>query len=178
MSDRIIPLDDNGRPIDLGGFRSRATLTTDASNETKVEPLFRVSGSIIVEKLYGVVTTALGSNQTAAYWRLNDQTAQSNISLNTGTTMSSAAVGAVLTRSGLAGAALTKLDSDQGRVSDPTTLQTKNFTPFMVVAKNGANTDIEYVYSTTSTPTSGKISFFCVWQPVSQAASVTPQATD
>jgi len=113
MSERIQQIDDNGRTIDVGGLRSRAPLTLDASNETKTEPLFRITGSILVQKLYGVVKTVVGANHTAAYFRLNDQTAQSDITLNTGTTISSAAVGSILVKKGLAAAALTLLTSAQ-----------------------------------------------------------------
>src|SRR4030067_2305741 len=116
MSDRILIRDDNGQVVDIGGFRTKASLTLDASNETKVEPLFRVTGSIQVNKLYGVVTTVVGANHTAAYWRLNDQTAQEDISLNIGTTISSAGVGSILTRRSLVNAALILVNSTAGHV--------------------------------------------------------------
>ncbi len=137
--------------------------------------LFRVTGSIEVRAIYGVVTTVLGSNVTAAYWRLNDQTAQVDITLSTGTTLSSAAVGSIIVKKGLATAALTALTSAAGRVSEPTTLETPYFSPFVVVAKNGANTDIEFTYSTTQTPTSGVIQHFIRWMPISANSEVVVQ---
>lgn len=175
MSDRIQLRDDNGQTLDLGGFRTQTSLTLDASNDTVEEPLFRITGSVEIKKLYGVVTTIVGANHTAAYFRLNDQTAQSDITLSTGTTISSAAVGSILVKKGLAAAALTLLTAAQERVSEPTTLETDYFSPFVVVAKPTANTDIEYLYTTTTEPTSGVIQFFLVWVPLSYNGAVSPQ---
>jgi len=177
MADRIIPRDDNGVALQLGGFRTQTSLTLDASNETKVEPLFRVTGSIQVNKLYGIVTTTVGANHTAAYWRLNDQTAQEDISLNTGTTVSSAGVGSLLTRRSIATAALVLVNSTAGHVSDPVAATAPDyFMPFTFTQKVGSvNTDIEYVYTTTTEPTTGVIQFFLVWQPLSSNAAVSPQ---
>jgi len=177
MTDRIQHRDDNGVTLGIGGFKSQAFLTLDASNETKVEPLFRITGSVEVLQIYGVITTVVGANHTAAYLRLNDQTAQSDITLSTGTTISSAAVGSILVKKGLAAAAVTLLTSAQERVSEPTTLETLYFSPFVIVAKNGANTDIEYVYTTTTEPTTGKIQFFLVWRPLSANSAVSPQSS-
>src|SRR3990172_572413 len=167
MSDKVQLIDDNFRTLNLGGFTTKKSLTLDASNETATEPLFRITGSIEVLKIYGVVTTVVGANHTAAYFRLNDQTAQSDITLSTGTTISSAAVGSILVKKGSAAAALTLLTAAQERVSEPTTLETDYFSPFVVVAKPTANTDIEYVYTTTTEPTTGVIKFFLVWIPLS-----------
>ncbi len=159
--------DGNRVPIQQNGLIVTNSITFTGSNETVAVPVFRLTGSVQVNSLYGVVTTALGSNHTAAYWRLNDQTAQSDITLNTGTTMSSAAAGSILVKKGLATAALTLLTAAQERVSEPTTLETLYFSTFTIVAKPSANTDIEYVYTTSSTPTSGVIKFYAGFIPLS-----------
>ena len=167
--------DANSVPITTDGIYSTKSLTLDGSNETKANPLWRITGVVEVRGIWGVVTTVVGSNHTAAYWRLNDQTAQVDITLSTGTTISSAAVGSLLVKKGLATAALTLSTSAAGRVTEPTTLETLYHSPFVVVAKNGANTDIEYIYSTTQTPTTGVIEFFLRWLPLSTNAAVTAQ---
>lgn len=169
---RIQQIDDNGRTIAEGLLLIQTTKSLTASNETLAIPLFRVTGSVEIRELYAVVTTVVGSNHTAAYFRLNDQTAQSDITLNTGTTISSAAVGSLLVKKGLAGAALTLLTAAQERVSEPTTLETPYFSPFVVVAKPAANTDIEYVYTTNQTPTTGAIQFFARWLPLSAGSGL------
>lgn len=165
--------DSNHQPIQVGGVVTRDTQTLVGNNTTVDVPIFGITGTVQVTALYGVVTTVLGANNTAAYWRLNDQTAQPAITLATGTTLSAKAVGSVIVKKGLAAAALTLIDSAAGRVTEPTTVETEFFSPFTVTQKTGGiATNIEFVYTTTDTPTSGVIQFFCVWLPVSQDAAV------
>lgn len=164
--------DANHNPIQVGGVVSRSSKTLSANNTTATVPIFGITGTVNVVSLYGVVTTDLGANNTAAYWRLNDQTAQVNITLNTGTTLSAVKAGSVIVKKGLVAAALVLLDNSAGRVSEPTTLETGYFSPFVAVKKTAATTNIEFVYTTSDAPTSGVIQFFCVWLPVSADAAV------
>lgn len=117
--------------------------------------------------MWGVVTTVLGTAHTAAAWRLNDQTAQVDISAVAGTVLSSAAVGSVIQRTGVAATALTLSTSAAGRVTDTTAVKLQLFSPFTLVKKLNATTQIEYVYATTETPTTGAIDFFVKWLPLS-----------
>ncbi len=165
--------DANRVPITTDGIMTLDSQTLVASGATAAVPIFTITGMIEVRGLWGVVTTAIGSNHTAAYWRLNDSSAQSDITLNTGTTISSAAVGSILVKKGLAAAALTLLTSAQERISEPTTLETTYFSPFVAVAKDATTTSIEYVYTTNQTPTTGAIQFFLRWLPLSTDANVT-----
>lgn len=167
--------DSDHNPVQAGGVVSQVSKTLVGSNATVAVPLFGITGSLNVIALYGVVTTDLGANNTAAYWRLNDQTAQVNITVNTGTTISAVKAGSAIVKKGLAAAALVLLDNAAGRVSEPTTLETSYFSSFAVMKKTGAATNIEFVYSTTDTPTSGVIQFFCCWLPISRDAAVTAQ---
>lgn len=165
--------DANRIPITTDGITTIDSQTLVGSNATVAVPIFGVTGMIEVRALYGVVTTVLGANNTAAYWRLNDSSAQSDITVSTGTTLTSAAVGSLIVKKGLAAAALVLLTSAQERVSEPTTLETTYFSPFVAVKKGTAATNIEFVYSTTDTPTSGAIQFFLRWLPLSVDANVT-----
>lgn len=164
--------DANHNPIQVGGVASRKSLTLSGNNTTVTAPIFTLTGTVTVVALYGVVTTDLGANNTAAYWRLNDQTAQPAITLSTGTTLSAVKSGSVIVKKGLAAAALVLLDNSAGRVSEPTTLETTYFSPFVITKKTAATTQIEFVYSTTDTPTSGVIQFFAIWLPVSADAAL------
>lgn len=139
--------------------------TLSGSNTTVATPIFRLTGTVEVLRLWGVITTTLGSNHTAAYWRLNDQSAQANITLNTGTTLSAKVAGSSIVKKGLVAAALTLLDNATGVVSEPTALETFFYTPFQIVKKTAAQTDIEYVYTTTNTPTTGVIQHFVEYIP-------------
>lgn len=167
--------DANRIPITTNGILSQKSQTLSGSNTTVATSLFRVTGTILVLSLYGEITTVLGSNNTAAYYRLNDQSAQVDITLATGTTLSSVAAGSMIVKKGLAAAAVTLINNSAGRVSEPTTLETPYFSPFVMTKKTAANTDIEFVYSTTNTPTTGVILHTIGWIPLSADADVTVQ---
>lgn len=166
--------DANYVPITADGVVSVKSQTLSANNTTANTALFRITGTVEVRALYGVVTTVIGANHTAGLYRLNDQTAQVAITAS-GATLSGLAVGTTIVKKGLAAAALTLLDNAAGRVSEPTTLETPYFSPFVVMKKTGANTDIEYGYATTDTPTSGAIQHFLHWLPKSPDANVVVQ---
>lgn len=168
-----VPRDDNDSPITSLGLQATKTITLSGNNDTIVTPVFTVTGDVHILGIYGVVTTDFGANHTAAYLRLNDQTAQPDITLNTGTTLSAIKVGSAILKKGLAGAAITLLNNSAGRVSEPTTLETLYFSPFVVVKKTGALTQIEYVYTTTDTPTTGALQFFAQYIPLSAGATLT-----
>lgn len=165
--------DANHNPIQVGGVVTRTSKTLTGNATTVNVPIFSITGTVNVVGLYGVVTTDLGANNTAAYWRLNDQTAQPAITLATGTTLSGVKAGSVIVKKGLAAAALVLLDNSAGRVSEPTTLETTYFSPFVATKKTAAATNIEFTYTTTDAPTSGVIQFFAVWLPVSADGQVT-----
>lgn len=165
--------DANSVPITADGVYLKDTQTLVGNNASGVVvPIFGITGTVEVRGLYGVVTTALGANNTAAYWRLNDGTAQSSITLSTGTTLSAAPAGSTIVKKDVASAALTLLSSSQERVSEPTTLETFYFSPFVAVKKGTAATNIEFVYSTTDAPTSGVIDFWVRWLPLSADANI------
>lgn len=150
------------------------SITLTGNNTTVATPLFTVTGSVYVQRLYGIVTTTLGSNQTAAYWRTNDQTAQVDISLNTGTTVSSMGVGSLLTRKSIATVALTADNSTAAKVTDPVAATaTDIFMPFVVTQKvGGVLTQIEYVYTTNQTPTTGAITFYVSYVPMTESSNL------
>lgn len=161
--------DANYVPITRDGVTVSKDVTFSGSNATVSTPLFTLTGAVQVNQLYGVVTTALGSNHTAAHWRLNDQTAQPVITLVTGTTLSSVPAGSVITRRSLVSVALVSNTAAAGVVSDPVAATAPDyFMPFVIVQKTGAVlTQVEYTYTTTNTPTTGAMTFFARWVPLS-----------
>lgn len=155
--------------------KASKTQTLTGNNTTVATPLFRVTGTVHISQLYAVVTTALGSNITAAHWRTNDQTATLPISAAAGTTLSSFAAGSVLTRHSLVSVALKGDNASAAKVIDPVAATAPAVhMPFKVVQKTGGvQTDIEFVYTTTNTPTSGVIQHFVEWQPMSEGSTLT-----
>jgi hypothetical protein len=159
-----------------GTQRVTTSKTLSANNTTANIPIFRILGHVKIKKLYGVVTTIIGANHTGAFFRLNDQSAQVNLTDNAvGGTLSAAAVGSIITRTALAATVATVKTSAAGRLTESATAGIPVNAEFDIIAKNGANTDIEYSYATTDTPTSGAIQFFCEYEPLSSGASVIPQ---
>jgi hypothetical protein len=164
--------DANRVPITTDGVVATTSHTFADNAGTIVNPIFTIVGSIEVRGIWGVVTTALGSNHTAAYLRINDQTATPAITLATGVTLSSEAAGSTFVKNGLAAAALVLISNSAGRVNEPTTLETTFFSPFTIIKKTAALTQIEYVYTTNQSPTTGAIQFFLRWLPLSADADV------
>lgn len=146
--------------------------TINANNTTASISLFRVTGSVLVKALYGIVTVGLSANHTAAHWRLSDGTNTPAITLATGTTLSSAGVGSKIVRSALSTSALALQQSDQVRLLDPSSTPSPTFVSFQVTQKNATNSDIEYRYTTTDAPASGEVLFRLVYTPVSTDGSV------
>lgn len=167
--------------IDQGNSSRTAKVTsTKTTNGTAGSspfnvPIFRVTGSVFVKRIYGVVLVVLGANHTAAALRTNDQTAQIQLTAVGGTVLSAAPVGSLIVKDGLAAAAITLKSSAAGAVLEPATVDQEPFSPFTVTQKTGGvNTDIEYHYATTDAPTSGQIQFFCEYVPLTDGATVTP----
>lgn len=163
-----------GELLNLKYAKTFKDQTLSGSNTTVATPLFRVTGTVQITQLYAVVTTALGSNITAAHWRTNDQTATLPISAAAGTTLSSFTAGSTLTRKSLVSIALTGDNASAAKVIDPVAATAPDvYMPFQVVQKTGGvNTDIEFVYTTTQTPTSGVIRHYVEYQPLSDGATL------
>lgn len=169
--------DANRVPITTDGLTAITTLTTNATNTTVNPAIFTITGAVEIRALWGVVTTDLGSNHTAAAWRLNDQTSQIYITAVGGTTLSSIKAGSLITKPGVVATALTKLDNAAGVLVEPAALETFYFTPFIAVKKTAALTQIEYRYATNQSPTTGAIQFFCRFLPLTIDGDVTGVAT-
>lgn len=148
--------------------------TLSANNTTANVAVFGITGTVRFLKLYAVVTTVIGANHTGGYFNLYDQTARTNITLNTGgITLSALVAGTWFGKVGLAGAVGTVKSAATGLLIEPTTLETFEFSEFVAIKKNTAVTEVDYTYSTTDTPTSGVLQFFAEYQPISADGSLS-----
>lgn len=163
-----------GELLNMKFNKASKTQTLTGSNTTVSTPLFRVTGSVHISQLYAVITTVIGSNCTATHWRINDQTAQVVITAASGTAISSLPAGTLLTRHGLVATALKADTSAAAKVVDPIAATAPAvMMPFEIVQKTGGvQTDIEFTYTTTNTPTSGVIQHFVEWQPLSEGSTL------
>jgi len=146
---------------------AKSSLALTVANTTGSQAVFTVTGTVLVYGMWGEVTTVLSSNVTAAHLRLNDQTNTADISLATGVTLSSLAVGSLITRNAVVGSALTAISSSQTRFADPGAAGQPYFIPFLAMKKPGATTTIDFRYTTTNNPASGVILWNALWIPLS-----------
>lgn len=170
---RVTVVDPSGNQVSPTVVTKTHTLV--GNNTTVQVPLFSVTGAVEVFRLYYIVTTVFGSNHTAAFFQINDQTATPDISLATGVTLSSAAVGSLISRHSLVSVAAIFSNSAAGVVKDPVAATAPGmFMPFIVVQKTGGiATNVEYVYTTTNTPTSGAFKAYIQYRPLSDDGAIT-----
>lgn len=156
----------NQQPTQSAGrtllLTNRKTLTVGAT--TGSEGIYRVTGSVLVMSIWGVVVTAR-TTCTAAHFRLNDQTAQPAITLAAGITLSALAAGTVFAKTALAAAALTLMSNAAGVIVEPATAGIPVPSPFVLVKKTGANTDIEFRYTSVEAA-NGVFKFYCEYRPL------------
>lgn len=152
--------------------QATASLALTVANTTGSQAVFTVTGTVLVYGIWGEVTTVLSSNITAAHLRLNDQTTTSDITLATGVTLSSLAVGSVVTRNALVSGALAAISASQGRFADPGAAGQPYLIPFVAMKKPGATTTIDFRYTTTNNPASGVILWNALWVPLSADGAI------
>jgi len=173
--DNLIDLDANGRPVYSDSpFRVIKNHTFVATGAvTTVVPLFTLTGSVMVTRLWGEVTTDIAAAHTAASWSLVE-TGGATIYLTAagGTSLSSIKKGSIILKDGLVAATLTKIDNVAGAIKEPTTLQTMSFSPIILVKKTGAVTTVSYNYTSTGVPTTGAMRFFISYYPLSADGSL------
>lgn len=160
-------------PITWRGIITSNAKTLSANNTTAAVPIFTVVGQVEITALYGIITTALGNN-TVAFWRTNDGSTQNAVTLATGTTISSAIAGGVISKKAGVATALILTAATSAQVLESATAGATYFQDFVIDANPLATSNIEFVYTTTDTPTSGAITFYIRWVPLTPASSVVP----
>jgi hypothetical protein len=163
--------DDNSVPITWRGLIASNSKTLIGNNATVAVPIFTVTGQVEITGIWGVITTALGNN-TAAYWRTNDGTTQNSITLSTGTSLTTAIVGGVISKKAGVATALTLTAATSPQVLESATAGATYFQDFVVIANPLATSNIEFVYTTTDTPTTGAIPFYIRWVPITRGSSI------
>ncbi len=165
--------DANRVPITQNGLMVTKSYTF-SSTGTLVIPLFSITGTVLVNALYGIVTTVLAANHRVGAFRVNDQTAQVQLTSATGPTMDSAPVGSMIIADVLAATAASFKSSAAGAVLQPATVQTPVFAQNIITQKvGGIETDIEYRFTSSTNPTTGAMTFYCGFIPVSVDGNVT-----
>lgn len=157
----------------MGGMYSSSVLpkslevikTLSANNATANVNLFKLNGSVIVKKIYGVLTakTTL-TNMTAVSFDMNDATATVQLTKNDGV-MSTAVVGAVIAKTTVATVTAGINLAATGTIAEIVS-QAEPFSPFIATQKNGANTHIRFTYTTTNAPIAATMKFFVEYEGI------------
>ena len=171
--------DANRIPITQNGMWVTKSYTF-TSTGTLVIPIFNVTGTVQVNALYGIVTTVLAGNHRAGAFRINDQTAQVQLTNATGPTMDAAPVGSMIIADVLAATAASFKSSAAGAVLQPATAGINPFSGSIITEKKtagvGVQTDIEYRFTSSTNPTTGAMMFYCGFIPLSSDGGVTAVA--
>jgi len=164
--------DANRVPIFQNGLIVKKSYTF-ISTGTLVIPLFGITGTVQVLSLYGIVTTVLAGNHRAGAFRINDQTAQVQLTNATGPTMDAAPVGSIILADVLAATAATFKSAAAGAVFQPATAGMNPFSGSIIVQKTGSiATNIEYRFTSSTNPTSGAMDFYCGFVPLSSDGNI------
>lgn len=163
--------DGNYVPITWRGIATGDSQVLIGNNATVAVPIYTVIGQVEITALYGVITTALGNN-TTAFWRTNDGSTQNAITVATGTTLTSAIAGGVISKKAGVSTALVLTAGTSGQVIESATAGATYFQDFVIIANPLATTNIEFVYTTTDTPTTGAITFYIRWVPLTPTSNI------
>lgn len=169
-SESIITRDANRVPYTRFGAIAKTTLNLTGNNETVTSPLFRIYGSVEIVRLYGIVTATIGAATATTSWTLSDSDGSSTaISGAAGTDISDRAPGTLLIRRGLSANVLVIGAASTASVTDVGGAGNKYISSLLVGIEKTGNVAsyLNFVYATTSTPTSGAIDFYCGWVPLS-----------
>jgi len=142
------------------------------SSTTESLPIWTITGSIYLHKLVGVVTVAMGTNHTAGHWRLEDGTNTPTVT-SSGSALSNVGVGSICFKRGLSSSVMDVRNSSQCQIREAATAGLAAVHSSILVAKNGATTNLVYRYTTTNAPTTGTLQVFMEWEPISSDGAIT-----
>jgi hypothetical protein len=149
------------------------TKALSANNTSAAVNIFQVTGAIRVTKLYGIVSTTIGVNHTGSQFAGYDGTTTTPLSAAATTPLSAAAADSYLGVNALAATPTSVAVNTAAVWHESASANTLVFQEFFGGAKSGVSTYLQYLYATTDTPTSGGITFYCEYEPLSADAIVT-----
>lgn len=139
--------------------------TTTFSGATTAYNIFKVTGSIFIEEVYGTVETVIPNTSSDVYLQLYSTGGTDDITDAPGTDIDSAVVGALLLKQGYSGAAIQLANPNTTPVLLETTSYKDPLVGLVVVEDDTNATYIRLVISVALA--SGAIHWHCKWQPLS-----------
>lgn len=162
----------------FGGVSSRqrvatSTIVLNVANTTGWKVVYTITGSVLIHAIWAEVSTVISSNHTKGHLRINDQTAQVDLTESgTGITLSALLVGTMIYKESLLAVALQLKNNAAGTVEEPASAGQPAFSPFILTKKTAAVTTLDYGYTTTNNPSTGGLKFKCIWEPLSDDGNV------
>ena len=149
------------------------TQTLTANNTTASDNIFKFTGAVEVEYIYGHVTTVFSADIDDVY--LNAWDGANNVPITKSTTfdMDAAAVGGYIHKTADADTVLSLMASDQVRLYEDDSKFGVDRT-FILNAKNDTTCYVRMTYTTTDAPASGAIHWHCRWKPLTDDGFLEP----
>ncbi len=131
--------------------------------------IFKISGTVLITKLFGHIFSELSSDIGNVYLELYDGTNTIDVTDSPGPSFNSLPVGSYIHKIDDAGIQIKIENSSQVRLYEDATKNGRN-PNFQIIAKEGVDTYLRLVYSGIAT--SGIIHFHCQWEPLTEKGFV------
>lgn len=148
-------------------YNNKITTTCTFNGAGSFKNLFKVTGAVSIQRIYGHVVTALNADTGACKFELDDGAAQTDIT--TAIDISSAPLESFIGKTGALATALDYNSSASGALIDWIADLSAGFT---VTCKKDANNYIRL--NNAGVATDGAIRFHCWWSPLSADGFVEP----
>jgi hypothetical protein len=148
----------------FGTIRLEKRLHLQANNTTEVIQLFKLTKSVEIREIYGEVVEGSITNLTGLRFYLDDGGPVQNMSAD-GAILSSAGPGAFFVKDDDAAEILQVNLGTSAKVIESIAAK-DTFQSLFVTAKNGTDTYICLVYTTTETPIDVKVNIYLRYRPV------------
>jgi hypothetical protein len=146
-------------------YELKASVTLAGSGATEILDLFKINGAVKIKELSGIVTSAATlTNMTDCHFNVNDAAADYPITKTTTCTMSTAIVGSIVTKLDTAAAVAYFKDGTTGGVIEAGQAQFPY--EFVVIKKSGAETVIQFIYTTTDSPIAATMDFYVKYEKI------------
>ena len=157
----------------FGGFNYPKTKYKEVVFDTtgdQTSNLFKIEGSVMIECIYGHVTTAIGTNLTAFQFELWDGTNATSITKNDGV-LSSLPEGSFFVKTGKLNEGLDIESSATANTVDEIDDKKAGFR--LIQKAGGVDTYIRAKWTSTDTPPSGEIHVHIEWKPQTELGFVS-----
>lgn len=149
---------------------------TDVNNNTESDNLFELTGSVLVKRIFGIVTDTIGAADCdTLYLNLFSNAHTTAITLAGGVDIKGAGIGSLILKRGAVGVALTLVNVaatngfSEAADADDNDLA---FREFVVVQETGQDTYIRSTYTSTMAPCTGEITWCVEYIPLGAGSSL------